>query len=260
MIAYLLFLVLTVLSVIGYRQLKKVLGKVDANWQEYLLKNPDLAAKHRNIVISSIFLFILFYPLSVFLCYFILGSIYDFYRNLIGEGTHIFAIGKLNVLIGGIFIAIAFASVLVFLYFKLRYKNEFKAVVASYNDMYFFNAFKTVMILSVLSYAIGFVATFFVISPYAVLKDDIISVKSALDFEPKEYRLNDISAIYYVTHKRVPNGDIIDKPYYVLEFIDRKYISSRTKWRQADVKDFETAAFLAKISSKSIETIKLYNE
>jgi hypothetical protein len=126
-----------------------------------------------------------------------------------------------------------------------------------YNLKYGFNAAMLLKYLSIL--IILFTATLSVsqMNTYVIFSESIITINKSLELSARTYQLSEIAEITHYQKTIAPNGKIVDKPHYGIEFTDGFVWRTNDDLRTPNINDDETLNWLIIQSGKQLKRIEI---
>ncbi|BDD05500.1 hypothetical protein [Aureibacter tunicatorum] len=126
-----------------------------------------------------------------------------------------------------------------------------------YNLKYGFNA---ALLVKYLTMVITIFATVFCVSQlnsFVRFNSNSISINKPFETSERSYSLKDISEITYYLKTVAPNGNIIDKPHYSIEFSDGFQWRTNDDFRTPNAKDVEIINWLINKTGLKLEEIEI---
>lgn len=228
--------------------------------EEYYKK--ALKEKYKKLNILSFFLLIgcigLIFPTTYYLYSFMKEAVITHFNSFSGY-VYMIRPSSEYVTIPSVLIASFVAIASPFLVLKLLLLGKFK-------EYFNYQSWESGLNAGKIFLLIGSTITIFFLSViilgancYTLIQKDEIKIDRFYSISTKNYSYNDIEAIYKVKKYRAPNGNILEKPYYMVKFSDgyiwtpRDYV---VEWEPQD-KEAEIFNYISTTSKKEIQEIEL---
>lgn len=156
-----------------------------------------------------------------------------------------------------IMLALATSTSFVFMTVRIIKKEQSSDYWTYYNSRYGFNAFG---LLKYLSITIVAVSTFFIISQqnsYTKFFNDFIVINKPLELQERVYDYSDIVGITHYLKTIAPNGNIVDKPHYGIEFRDGFTWRTNDDLRTPNISDPEIFNWLLELTELSLKEVEI---
>ncbi len=184
------------------------------------LNSNELENQFRNFHLKLLFGFFLLLPTNIVALTYLLTQLSNIGFNSEPLPEFIIKPNMGTWMVLSMILALATSTVLVFIIVRTIKKEQTSQYWAYYNSKYGFNAFG---LLKYLSIVIVIAATCLIISQqnsYVKFYEDSVAINKSLEFQERTYDYSDIVGITHYLKTTAPNGNIVNKPHYSIEFRD----------------------------------------
>jgi hypothetical protein len=126
-----------------------------------------------------------------------------------------------------------------------------------YNLKYGFNAAWILKYLSIIIVLFMTILTISQLNSYVMFTTDSISINKPFELTERTYPLEEISEITYYLKTVAPNGNVVDKPHYAIEFSDGFQWKTNDDLRTPNVKDVEIINWLINRTGLELSEIEI---
>jgi hypothetical protein len=154
-------------------------------------------------------------------------------------------------------LTLATSTSLVFLIVRTTKKKQSSEYWVYYNSKYGFNAFG---LLKYLSIAIVIASTFLIVSQqntYTNFYEDSVTINKPLELQERVYEYSDIVGITHFLKTIAPNGNIVDKPHYGIEFRDGFTWRTNDDLRTPNISDPKIFTWLLEQTNLSLNEVEI---
>lgn len=154
-------------------------------------------------------------------------------------------------------LSLAIAVITMILLVKRIKKGEDEKYWKYYNLKYGFNATGVLKYLSILIILFTSLLAISQMNSYVKFYDDSIVINKPLDFIERRYDLIDISNVIHYLRTVAPNGKIVDKPHYGIEFSDGFFWRTNDDLRTPNINDVKIFDYLLKRTNLELTQVEI---
>jgi len=150
-----------------------------------------------------------------------------------------------------------YAALVVFKTAKWIFKSQEMKYWIYYNRKYGYNAaifLKKMGIIVILSFSFLVCLS---LNSYVKFKKDSIEINPVTSLFKKDYKLESVTKIFHYQRLIAPNGNVVDKPYYAIEFDDQFIWRTNANFRTPIKSDDKIIVFLSKATNLDIEEMDI---
>lgn len=216
----------------------------------------ELIAKFKKWDIFNTLFGLVLMVACVFIWYQVLFLLNNQYNNPMLTVSKFFVPPSIGIwVITALFLGIACATVLSFMFMAFLLGAEFPSYIRFYNLKYGFDAYYLLKPMLIFVSGVGLLVTLLGFNMYSNFADSEI-VLGRFGFGTLRYAYTDVLKVKYVMKFKAPNGDIKDKPYVVIDFNDGRKWNSRNRGYPSIYKNEALGEFVAKQSNRVFERIE----
>ena len=235
----------------------------------YLFRANEATGQHPNLnVLEDIFKtfhikllfgFFLLLPANIVVLTYLLNQLSNIGFN--SEPAPEFVI-KPNIgtwMVISMMLTLATSTALVLMIVRTVKKEQSSNYWHYYNSKYGFNAFG---LLKYLSISIVIASTFLIISQqnsYTKFYEDSVAINKSLELQERVYDYSDIVGITHYFKTIAPNGNIVDKPHYGIEFKDGFTWRTNDDLRTPNISDPKIFNWLIERTNMSLNEVEIDN-
>ena len=184
------------------------------------LNLTELEDQFRTFHLKLLFAFFLLLPANIAVLTYLLDQLSNIGLNTEPIPEYVFKPNIGTWMVISMMLTLATSTSLVFMIVRTILKEKSSDYWAYYNSKYGFNTFG---LLKYLSIVIVVASTFLIISQqntYTKFYKDSVTINKSLELQERVYDYSDIVGITHYLKTIAPNGKIVDKPHYRIEFSD----------------------------------------
>ncbi len=217
----------------------------------------DLKQKFKTFDLKILVSFFILIPINIIALTYLLTQLSNFGFSTVPNLEYIIRPNAGTWIVISIILSMATSFVIIAVLVKRIKKEEEGEYWKYYNLKYGFNA---TWILKYLSIIIVLFMTFLTISQmnsYVKFHTDSISINKSLDVVERNYDLTDITQITHYLKTVAPNGNIVDKPHYSIEFTDGFNWRTNDDLRTPNIKDDEIFKWLISRTGLELNEVEI---
>lgn len=142
---------------------------------------------------------------------------------------------------------------------KWLFKSEEKDYWIYYNRKYGYNAMSFLKKMGIFIILCGSIFVCLALNSYVKFTKDSIEINQITSLFKVEYKLESVNKIFHYKQKLAPNGNVVEKPYYAIEFDDQFIWRTNANLRTPNINDDKIFSYLSKATNLAIEDLDIEN-